>query len=79
MQAVAETAGIRNKAGNCCAERNTGLLNRASGAGADHRAWAWGYRITPAARVEAVVSLSKGCQRSRLAHRFRSRLGQPLR
>jgi hypothetical protein len=26
MQAVAETAGIRNKAGNCCAERNTGLL-----------------------------------------------------
>jgi len=35
MQAVAKTAGIRNKAGNCCAERNAGLLNRSDGRGGD--------------------------------------------
>jgi len=35
MQAVPEAAGIRNKTGNCCAERNTGLLNRGDGRGGD--------------------------------------------
>jgi len=33
MQAVAETAGIRNKTGNCRAKRNTDLLNRGDGRG----------------------------------------------
>ena len=35
MQAVPEAAGIRNKTGNRCAERNTGLLNRGDGRGSD--------------------------------------------
>ena len=35
MQAVTETAGIRNKSGNRCAERNTGLFDRGDGRGSD--------------------------------------------
>jgi len=35
MQAVSETAGIRNKSGNRCTERNTGLLDRGDGRGSD--------------------------------------------
>ena len=34
-QAITETAGIRNKSGNRCAERNTGLLDRGDGRGSD--------------------------------------------
>ena len=35
MQAGPETTCIRNKTGNRCAERNTGLLNRGDGRGGD--------------------------------------------